>query len=44
VQASSDLNAWQELATILATNRSLNFEDSAAAGFARRFYRALTLP
>lgn len=44
VLASSDLNAWQELATILATNRSLNFEDSAAAGFARRFYRVLTLP
>lgn len=44
VQASSNLNVWQDLATVLATNRSLNLEDPSSIGLDRRFYRAVTLP
>jgi hypothetical protein len=44
VQASTNLLAWETLATKPATNPVMDFGDTAAAGFDRRFYRTVTLP
>ena len=43
VQASSNLVQWQPLAALLATNGTVGFADTNAAG-SPRFYRAVTLP
>lgn len=44
VQVSTDLLAWEGLATMPATNPVVVFGDATAGGFNRRFYRAATLP
>jgi hypothetical protein len=44
VQVSTDLLAWKDLATMPATNPVVDFGDSTAGGFNRRFYRTATLP
>ncbi|HWQ91855.1 MAG TPA: glycoside hydrolase family 16 protein [Clostridia bacterium] len=44
IQASADLSAWEQIATLLATNLTTDFTDSAATLLNHRYYRALTLP
>ncbi len=44
VQASTNLASWQDLATVLATNRTVSLEDTNSASLDQRFYRAVTLP
>lgn len=44
VQVSTDLLAWEDLATMPATNPVVDFGDTTAGGFSRRFYRTATLP
>jgi len=44
IQASTDLQAWTPLLTNSLTRGSVNFTDSLATNFPRRFYRALLLP
>src|SRR6185437_3809237 len=40
IEASSDLNTWTPLATLTASNGTLNFTDPDAGNSSQRFYRA----
>ena len=42
IQVSSNLVNWTVLTNYVGTNETLNFRDSAATDFNRRFYRAVT--
>jgi len=42
IQVSSNLVNWTVLTNFVGTNGALSFRDSAATGFNRRFYRAVT--
>jgi uncharacterized repeat protein (TIGR02543 family) len=42
IQVSSNLTNWTVLTNFVGTNETLNFRDSAATDFNRRFYRAVT--
>jgi hypothetical protein len=42
IQVSSNLVNWTVLTNFVGTNQTLNFRDSAATDFNRRFYRAVT--
>jgi uncharacterized repeat protein (TIGR02543 family) len=42
IQVSSNLVNWTVLTNFVGTNETLNFRDSAATDFNRRFYRAVT--
>jgi len=44
VQASTNLAAWQDLGTLLATNTSMSFTDANPPALGRRCYRAITMP
>ena len=44
VQASANLFDWLDLATVLATNNFVLFQDNNPAVFSQRFYRAVTQP
>jgi len=44
VLASTNLAAWESLATLLATSNGVQFTDTNSAAISRRFYRARTLP
>ena len=44
IQTSSNLLAWAQLTTLLATNSTLNFVDTNSPTASTRFYRAVTLP
>jgi len=44
VQASTNLQQWQDLGTILATNNAMPFVDNSSAGLGARFFRVVTLP
>ena len=44
VQASENLTDWQELATVLATNNTVEFLDDSSAGLSGRFFRTVTMP
>lgn len=40
LDTSADLNSWQPLATVLATNSTFSFTDAGASGLPTRYYRA----
>ena len=40
IEASSDLNTWTPVATLTASNGTLNFTDPDAGNSSQRFYRA----
>ena len=44
VQTSANLLNWLDLATVLATNNFVPFQDDNPAVFGQRFYRAVTQP
>ena len=44
VQTSANLLNWLDLATVLATNNFVPFQDDNPAAFGQRFYRAVTQP
>ena len=44
LQSSSNFFNWQNLATLLATNDALTFQEANSAGASARFYRVVTLP
>ena len=44
IQASTNLVNWPGIYTNVAPANSYNYVDNRAAGFPRRFYRALALP
>ncbi len=44
IQMSTNLLAWQDLATVLATNNFVLLQDNNPAVFGQRFYRAMTQP
>ena len=44
LSTSTNLSDWQNLATILTTNNVTEFSDTNSGAFARRFFRAETLP
>ena len=44
VQATTNFLDWQTLETLLATNSLVDFLDTNAGGFDRRFFRTVTLP
>ena len=41
IQISTNLTSWATLTNFVGTNTTLNFRDSAATNFNRRFYRAV---